>query len=134
MNFDPWNEIKGFLNDRHEISMTGSRAANIAASCGDSCPADPVLLDGNVLLMEICLKGLPGKCPSSVALANALHHCMGSGMAADGFTGTNLYHPSLFVLYHCLVTVSLGMASYICCSISSELVGVGELSQRTAWH
>lgn len=46
LNFDPSNEIKGFVNDRHEISMTGSSATNITASCGvllsmGSCPADP---------------------------------------------------------------------------------------------
>lgn len=81
VKFDPSNEIKGFVSGRHEISMTGSSAASISASCAvllsrGSCPADP--------FSQICLKGLPGKCPPSTALASTVHHCIGSSVAADG--------------------------------------------------
>lgn len=61
--------------------MTDNSAANIAASCGvlltrDSCPADPFL--------QICLKGLCGKCPPpSIALASTIHHCIGSSVGSQ---------------------------------------------------
>lgn len=46
------------------------------------CPADSVL--------QICLKDLAGKSPPSIALASTIHHCIGSSVAADGFTGTDV--------------------------------------------
>lgn len=136
LNFDPSNEIRGFVSDRHKISMTGSSDASITASCGaqlirGSCPADPFL--------QICLKVISHYLGNVLLLGLLLlcqHHSSLHWLSCGCWwvhRDKSVSSIPFCAVVHCLVNISLGMASHNCYSISRELVEVGELPQRTAW-